>query len=240
VTLPGTAVWHMPFTTKADASDWKTYFEERNRLITALLHAPSRGGRRVVVGALRHQVRHLLSMQYASADLRLTGLEDLFAGPGSLHPGLSRRLREVKALRARYCDATVVDLPERTDTDEDAPPLPERLRGPLSAGRAARGVLRQLRPTAGTAQGPDRPVLPTAEATWWRLALLDGARVQTRDGRGARDYQRDRAVFLRLLRRTVLGHLRLLLQWRVLRGRYRGTWAEQTSVERWRRTLGSS
>ena len=33
VTLPGVAVWHVPWTEKDDTLDWQAYFHERNRLV---------------------------------------------------------------------------------------------------------------------------------------------------------------------------------------------------------------
>ena len=35
VTMPGVAVWHVPWTEKDDTVDWQAYFHERNRLISA-------------------------------------------------------------------------------------------------------------------------------------------------------------------------------------------------------------
>ncbi len=49
VTLPGVAVWHVPWTEKDDTLDWQAYFHERNRLISALLHSPYDHGGRLVL-----------------------------------------------------------------------------------------------------------------------------------------------------------------------------------------------
>ena len=39
VTMPGAAVWHVPWTEKDDTLDWQAYFHERKRLVSALLPA---------------------------------------------------------------------------------------------------------------------------------------------------------------------------------------------------------
>ena len=240
VTLPGVAIWHMPFTTKADASDWKTYFEERNRLITALLHAAPGGARGVVGGSAGHQVRALLSMQYAAAELRLAALEDLFDDPSALHATLATRLPEVRALRSRHPDGEITqDLQGFPAIRDEVVGWNSRLARtpgrPAKLLAAAYGAVRQVRPEShGTSP---QALLPAAEAVWWRLALLDSALVWSRDGTGVRSYGRDRAVFLRLLRRTVAAQVRLLVQWQRLSRRYRASWSEQTSPEVWRRSL---
>ena len=40
VSLPGVAVWHVPWTEKDDTLDWQAYFHQRNRLVSGLLHSP--------------------------------------------------------------------------------------------------------------------------------------------------------------------------------------------------------
>ena len=44
VSLPGAAVWHVPWTDKDDSLDWQAYFHERNRLVAALIHSQYRHG----------------------------------------------------------------------------------------------------------------------------------------------------------------------------------------------------
>ncbi len=95
VSLPGTAVWHIPWTDKNDAFDWQSYFHQRNRTIAALLHSPYEHGGRVVRESFNHQVKHLFSMQYSTAELRHLALEDVLAGPERLHADLVTKLAEI-------------------------------------------------------------------------------------------------------------------------------------------------
>jgi galactofuranosylgalactofuranosylrhamnosyl-N-acetylglucosaminyl-diphospho-decaprenol beta-1,5/1,6-galactofuranosyltransferase len=245
VTLPGVAIWHMPFTTKVDLADWKIYFEDRNRLITALLHRPAGGARGILDASLRQILRHLMSMQYAAAELRIAALEDLLAGPARLHATLPTRLAEIRALRGRYPDAAIA-----TDL-QGFPAVTDRVVGrsaalPSAPGVAGKiraalgGLLRQARPTASAPDGQPQALVPNGDAAWWRLALLDSALVWSRDDAGVRHYRRDRAAFARLLRRALAVHGRLLVRWEALRAVYRADWHEQTSPAAWLRSLATA
>ena len=85
VSLPGAAVWHVPWTDKDDSVDWQAYFHARNRFVAALLHSPFAFGGRMVRESLAIQVKHLLGMQYSAAALRQQALRDVLAGPERLH-----------------------------------------------------------------------------------------------------------------------------------------------------------
>ncbi|HEX2894773.1 MAG TPA: glycosyltransferase, partial [Marmoricola sp.] len=54
VSMPGAAVWHIPWTDKNDALDWQAYFHQRNRFIAALLHSPFPRGGRLIRESLNH------------------------------------------------------------------------------------------------------------------------------------------------------------------------------------------
>ena len=88
VSFPGAAVWHVPWTDKNDALDWQSYFHQRNRFVAALLHSPFQHGGKLLQESMALQVKHLISMQYSTAELRLQALEELFDGPDRLHDEL--------------------------------------------------------------------------------------------------------------------------------------------------------
>ena len=48
--------------------------------------------------SLNHQIKHLVSMQYSTVELRHQALEDVLAGPERLHADLPTKLAEVRAL----------------------------------------------------------------------------------------------------------------------------------------------
>ncbi len=150
VTMPGTAVWHVPWTDKNDALDWQSYFHQRNRTIAALLHSPYEHGGRVVRESFNHQVKHLFSMQYSTAELRHLALEDVLAGPERLHAELATKLPELQvhaqAVRRRADLARPGRLPAGAPREAaEARPGPDAAEGQGSASCSRRRPARSVR-----------------------------------------------------------------------------------------------
>ena len=144
VTFPGAAVWHVPWTDKNDALDWQSYFHVRNRFIAALLHSPYPRGGRLLRESFNHQIKHMVSMQYSTVELRHKALEDVLAGPEALHASLPTTLPEIKELVKGYDDATLV-------ADPSAFPEVKRHKLPAQGQGGLAGHLRQGRHRAGAA-----------------------------------------------------------------------------------------
>ena len=140
VTFPGAAVWHIPWTDKNDAVDWQAYFHHRNRFIAALLHSPYPKGGRMVRESLNHQIKHLVSLQYSTVELRHQALEDVLAGPYGLHGVLSHKLDDVndvpQAVHRRAAPRRPRQLPADTPDEAAAEGQGRRRRHP-GPGRAA-------------------------------------------------------------------------------------------------------
>ncbi len=243
VTMPGTAVWHVPWTDKNDALDWQSYFHQRNRFIAALLHSPYDRGGRMVRESFNHQVKHLFAMQYSTAELRHKALEDVLAGPDVLHEELATKLPELRAIRARYRDA-------QTAADPDAFPPVRRLKPPKRGAdptapkgqigqlmAAATSALRQVRPKRDLAEHFPEARLAAMDAKWWMMAQFDSVVVSMPDGASSAWHHRDREEFAALLRKTVAIHERLYREWPSLARRYQESLPEITSPERWRKTF---
>ncbi|HET8717712.1 MAG TPA: glycosyltransferase [Nocardioidaceae bacterium] len=246
VTLPGAAVWHVPWTDKNDALDWQAYFHQRNRTIAALLHSPYEHGGRLVRESFNHQVKHLLAMQYSTAELRHRALEDVLAGPHRLHEDLGAKIKQVRAIRAEYDDArTVVDPDAFPPVKREKPPKrgkePTEPKGTVgqmvTAGLSA---VRQFRPTRKLSRKHPEARLAAMDARWWMLAQFDSAVVSTTDGTMASFYHRDPARFADLMRRTVEIHQRLYREWPRLAKQYRTALPEITSPEAWAATFAAS
>ena len=246
VTLPGSAVWHVPWTDKNDALDWQSYFHQRNRTIAALLHSPYEHGGRVVRESFNHQIKHLFSMQYSTAELRHRALEDVLDGPERLHGDLATKLPELRALRSQYADA-------RTSPDPDAFPAVRRKKPPkrghdptLPKGRAgqlvsaATSAVRQARPIRSLAKRYPEARLAAMDAKWWMIAQFDSVVVSMPDGTSAAWYQRDQEEFRSLLARTIDIHQRLHREWPSLAKRYRESLDDITSPDSWRKTFEAS
>lgn len=243
VSLPGAAVWHVPWTDKDDSVDWQAYFHARNRLVAALVHSRYERGGRLVRESLAISVKHVLAMQYSAAALRVRAVEDVLAGPDALHAALPTRLAEVRAQRAAYEDARVRRDPDelppvrhgrRRRSDPGTRPV-SRLATVRSAGR---GVLHQLR--AVPVDGGDRPEREVAspDAGWWTLARLDSALVASADGTGLAWLRRDRGVAGRAVADALRAHRELLRLWPELAEAYRGAAPGLVGEDAWRATLG--
>jgi galactofuranosylgalactofuranosylrhamnosyl-N-acetylglucosaminyl-diphospho-decaprenol beta-1,5/1,6-galactofuranosyltransferase len=245
VTFPGAAVWHVPWTDKNDALDWQSYFHQRNRFVAALLHSPYERGGRMVRESLNHQVKHLVSMQYSTVELRHKALEDVLRGPEVLHEDLSTKLPEIRAFTKAFTDARLEPDPDAFPPvrrkkpprkGRDGSEIPGRLSQLVTAGLAP---LRQLRPTRDLAREYPEAEIVAMDAKWYRLARYDSAVVSMPDGTSAALYRRDPELYRDLLRRTIEIHQRLHREWPRLAEHYRSHLGEITSPEAWEATFGT-
>jgi len=246
VTLPGAAVWHVPWTDKNDALDWQSYFHQRNRTIAALLHSPYEHGGRIVRESFNHQIKHLFSLQYSTAELRHLALEDVLAGPERLHAELATKLPELQAKRKQYVDAqTMADPDAFPEVRREKPPkrgqdatLPKGKVGQLLA--AATSTVRQALPVRSLAERYPEARLAAMDAKWWMIAQFDSVVVSMPDGASASWYRRDKDEFGDLLRRTVEIHQRLYREWPTLAKQYQQALPDLTSPEQWAKTFAAS
>ena len=242
VSMPGVAVWHVPWTDKNDALDWQAYFHQRNRTVTALLHSPYEHGGRVVRESFNHQVKHLLAMQYSVAEVRLKALEDILLGPEHLHAGILEVLPQVRAMRAQHLDAQAQPHPKAFPPVKAKPPRhgkePTEPRGAVGQLTSAlSGTVRQVLPLSQTARINPEARVPARDARWWRLGQLDSAVVSTTDGTSATWYRRDPVLFRQLLARTVAVHERFAREWPRLSRAYREALPDIASLHAWERTF---
>ncbi|WP_426324268.1 glycosyltransferase [Microbacterium sp. E-13] len=233
VSLPGAALWHMPWTAKDDGLDWQAYFQLRNRIVAALLHGGRRGGG-VLTSSFRQDVNHLLCAQYGSVRVRNQALLDILDGPSHLEETLRQGPARPARLLARAGQAVVPEaqLPAARRIS------PVRPRGPRSAvGRIARVILHQLRAPRPT---PDPVRLARTDGKWWSLGALDAAVVDAAAGRGAFVVRRDRSEMWRGLRNASRLRLRMWLAWPRLARRYRAEAPALASPAAWQRRFAMS
>ncbi|HET7734740.1 MAG TPA: glycosyltransferase, partial [Nocardioidaceae bacterium] len=244
VTFPGAAVWHIPWTDKNDALDWQSYYHHRNRFIAALLHSQYERGGRMVRESLNHQIKHLVSMQYSTVEIRHLALEDVLRGPRVLHNELGTKLPEVKNLVKPFVDAQLQADPDAfPKVKRTKPPrkgrevneLPGRLSTLITAGLAP---IRQLKPPRPLAQEHPEAEIPAMDAKWYVITKYDSAIVSMPDGTSAALYRRDPEKYRDLLKRTIAIHRRLHTEWPELAKEYRAALAEITSPEEWEKTFG--
>ncbi|WP_292711738.1 glycosyltransferase [Microbacterium sp. 67-17] len=227
VTLPGAALWHMPWTAKDDGLDWQAYFQLRNRLVAALMHSPRRRGGRVLRDTWTQDVNHVLCLQYGAAAVRRAALADVLRGPSHLLPSLRNRAGEVRSFLAEG-GHTVRAEAELPATVPAAPAAPS---GRRSVGaRLLRVLAHQLRRSRPPAPIPR---LPRASGKWWSLGLMDAAVVDSATGRGAFLLTRSRRRCAALLRDATVLRIRLWLRWPQLAAQYRAE-AQLASLGSWR------
>lgn len=243
VTFPGAAVWHVPWTDKNDALDWQSYFHQRNRFVAALLHSHYPRGGRMVQESLNHQIKHLVSMQYSTVELRHKALVDVMDGPHGLHGLLEKTLPELKELVKGFDDATYVANPaELPEVRRHKLPRKGKEPSPVISGKAATlqallQPLRQLRKPREMAQSHPEAEIMAQDSRWHKIARYDSAIVSLPDGTSAAFYRRDREKFADLLQRTLAIHRRLASEWDRLAADYRAALPEITSPQAWEQTF---
>ena len=246
VTLPGVAVWHVPWHEKDDTIDWQAYFHRRNRIVAALLHSPYDRGGRLVRESFETQIRHLMSMQYAPAEMGLMAIEDILEGPHRMHRDVLERLPELRELRKQYPDSQMkpaLDLfPEarrkKPPRKGKSPTAPKNRLGQMKT--LAVGALRQLKPVRDLAKEHPEANVANLDVRWWILSQFDSALVSAADGTSAAWYQRDPARFKDLLRRSMTVHARLYREWPSLVAEYQRALPELASPDTWRKTFDNS
>ena len=105
MTLPGVAVWHVPWHDKDDTIDWQAYFHAATGSSRRCCTPPYERGGRLIREDFETQVTHLVSMQYSPAEMGLMAIEDMLDGPERLHAILPTRLAELNALRKQFSDS---------------------------------------------------------------------------------------------------------------------------------------
>ncbi|TCO64474.1 glycosyltransferase [Actinocrispum wychmicini] len=240
--LPGVAIWHMPWSNKDDGTDWQAYFHFRNRLIVAALYSDDRKPRGLVKSSLRSTLVNLLSLQYSTVALHHRAIQDFMAGPDRLFEMLPTALAEVRELRAQFDDGRVVgsarDLPLPSMTAAHAAHFSHRPDNPIAMGRTLlEGLVHNLRKPRP--EHHERPQLNISaqDARWYLMSRIDGATVATADGRGTTFRKRDPEKFRMLMRQAVQDFMQLEREFERLKGEYRAALRDLTSIESWRKVF---
>lgn len=224
VTLPGAALWHVPWTAKDDGLDWQAYFQFRNRLVTALLH----GGPGVLRASLAQDINHILCGQYGSAAVRNLALRDVLSGPGHLDLVLEAGPARAAAVLAAAGQVVVAEADE-PPAALDRPPRPTT--GAIRiGGRLARVIIHQLRRPGS---GSQYVRMGREDGKWWSLGLLDRALVGTAKGNGVFVVRRDRRAAGSALSSAVALRVRLRWAWRRTAAEYRAAAVSSASRMAW-------
>jgi galactofuranosylgalactofuranosylrhamnosyl-N-acetylglucosaminyl-diphospho-decaprenol beta-1,5/1,6-galactofuranosyltransferase len=242
-TLPGVAIWHMPWSDKDDATDWQAYFHLRNRLVVAAMYARWSRPRNLVKHSLKSTFKHLLSLEYSTVALQDRAIQDFLAGPQRLFDLLPSALPAVREQRSEYADGQVLasarQLPLPTMDAVSAERFLQPPTNPVAKVRTlAGGLVHNLLPAKPEHHERPQLNLGARDARWFLLSRIDGATVATADARGVAFRKRDPRVFWLLLSKALRSHLTLAREWPRLRRQYRDAKAELTSLESWGRVFG--
>lgn len=243
VSLPGSAVWHVSWIDKDDLVGWQAYFHARNRAIAALLHSPYELGGRVLKESQFADIKHIVSMQYATVEGRQWALDDLMAGPDHLHEMLNTRLPEIRGMLSQHQDTVFKSDPEAFPTPKMAKP-PKNGRGFSKPNLVtllpwtAKTVIRQLFvPVNELSKEYPQSKVAHQDNKWWTVSQYDSAVVSNAEGTGASWYRRSPEKVRNYLAGSSRRHASLLKEWKNLREVYQKALPEMTSVESWRKTF---
>ncbi|MFB9906413.1 glycosyltransferase [Allokutzneria oryzae] len=244
VSLPGAAVWHMPWTDKDDATDWTAYFHVRNRYIMAALHSPYDVRGSLLKQGLKLSLRHLFSMEYSTVALHQKAIEDFLEGPGKLFETLGTKRPEILKIRNEYTDAHILPSAREFPPPTFDPVKAERLLKPpvnpvVIAARAALSLAHHLKePDRETIDRPQINVSAQA-GRWFLLGALDSATVSNADGSGVAFRRRDPKLFKQLMARALHNHKRLVQEWPRVQREYRQALPQLSSRDAWKQLFGS-
>ena len=233
VSLPGAGVWHADFGWK-DWDEWHRYFNMRNGLITAALHAPfsvRRIGRTVGV----QLAQYLAAMQYGLAATMIQAIDDFLRGPSALADGSVGAAAEVRRLRAAYPETVMRPVSSLDGDFRDM--LVVR-----AANAPGREVLTWLKRVAFvlTDKAPHETGMVLAgESYWWHVSTFRRAVITDMSEQGLRVRTRDRARAVALARQGARSLRRLMTEGPTVAAQYRDAMGTLTSRENWARLYGT-
>ncbi|WP_435298355.1 glycosyltransferase family 2 protein [Timonella sp. A28] len=117
--VPGISVWHPTWAAKQTSASWSSWMMHRNRFAVAAEYGAGRG---IIVDSLIHQIKHVLSLQYVTAELWINAVDEFVAGPQWISPDIVESRNKAQAL----IDALGQAEPhsEHSDVKESVPQHP--------------------------------------------------------------------------------------------------------------------
>lgn len=199
VTVPGISAWHPTWAAKGTVSSWSSWPMHRNRLTVA---AAYRAGRGVIWNSLIHQIKHVLSLQYTSAELWNRGIEEFLDSPEWLTAGL---------LTTRANAQEYIESIQRSDSQLSQHQVTQA-KG--TAIQTLRGVVGLFTPSHLGQVGRSKGI----DYSWVNSIGMDGFVIE-RVGKVeelVREPKRARSI----LNRTFSNHYQLFKRWNTLRSTY--------------------
>lgn len=209
VVVPGISVWHPTWGAKGTVSSWSSWPMHRNRLTVAASQGASRG---VILDSLLHQTKHVLSLQYLTAELWEEGIDQFSSGTSWLHDSL---------LETRPTSQAFIERRKKLFPDQilqptaSARPLPfQFLRGIL--GLFSKNSYLQI----GSSDAIDYAWTQSLGSDGFVISRGSNIETLTRDPRRAR----------KLLTKVAKSHFALLVQWGALKRAYQLEVPKSTTI----------
>jgi galactofuranosylgalactofuranosylrhamnosyl-N-acetylglucosaminyl-diphospho-decaprenol beta-1,5/1,6-galactofuranosyltransferase len=240
-TLLGVGVWHMPWTDKPDEYlTWASYYLERNKLVTALIHQETPHSGPQIDGSRITDLRFLTCMQYSPVEIRLQALEDILAGPEHLHKTLSVRNPEVRSKMKNAADTKIYsedELPEVILNPELSDPSkalePKTWQKARKLEKKAIKYSENANCSIGDFKTAEVRYENFAQYEWFRFWNFNSVLVKGAALDGYFWYRRDSKKFSELYSKSVRLHKELDERWEELQRIYRNALDKVTSPEEW-------
>ena len=223
VTLPGVAVWHVPWTEKDDTLDWQAYFHERNRLVSGAAALALRARRPAGAREPREpRQAHGLDAVRHRRDRSCWRSRTCSTGPERMHRDIVHpAARRSGRCATQYADGQVRARARRLPGAAAEEAAAQARQGHPAAQRArsgkvkmaAVGLLRQVTPDPRARLEHPEGIVPHVDQRWWRLAHFDSAIVSSADGMAASWYRRDPRQFRDQMARSAQLHAQLYREW---------------------------
>lgn len=268
VTVPGVCLWHQSFVDKDDQLDWQAYFHIRNRTIMGLLYT----NQAYRTGVLKEMVRFTMSatakMRYSAVALHQAAMKDIIAGPEHVGSILETRLPEIRAIRGKFDDATMVPTEELPDTLRGQSEEFEHLHDASRAAVTLKIGLHQITPPradrnsvidgymeptkvhcliAGDHHTSEVPadqlntltlVADDASDHWRAAGLMDSAVFVDPDRGKGILLTRKPLLAISGFMKTCALYARIIANWRTYQKKYRKAFTTMVSSEWWQRYFG--
>ena len=204
ITVPGLAVWHLPFYVKTRS--WTDYYSHRNMLVAIALHFDvSRVF--LAITFLRILLHRLLSLDYFKAWALCEGIADYLSGP--------LLLQSPKSIHAKVL-TNYRDLSEETVTDITSLRLAGMPAVPSSTAKqlcsALGGMLWQLIHRSPAKTSTPSLILEESDAHWHAMRKVDVVAIQDRHCSNYTILRRNRGKCIKFFTYGVWLTLRLLIQ----------------------------
>lgn len=242
ISLPGVAIWHQAWHNKDSSRSWQEYFEQRNRVLFALLTYD-----KPLPALIKHVLIHESSMGmrfiYSGIAMNNLALKDILAGPETIVKKYPTAIADVNAFRSQFEDAHNL-----TDDELKAVPLPHHAfydRGKLlmSLRKASLfGMLATVRslllPRSGKDDSAPDIALPAQEANWQTMDKTTSVLVATANSNAMSWNRRDDRMMREAMKEGFELAYQIVKNWETLRKRYRDYGF--ASAQTWEKLFASS